>query len=341
VDQLQEPQEPAAIVKQPIVLLGSGKMARDIGCFFCMRGHHVTWYSAHAPYLAECEKYVTKIIRRMRNVVSEVPSVTFTDTISNQNDVPPVIIESTCESLDAKKKVLQAADERIHTPGALLLSNSSSLLPENIHPQCIGCHFFYPVELTGTIELIVSDSTDSDTVISARNFLATDAQLEIIEQNGSNAFAVNRLLLPLQNEVFKLLKMGYDPQQVDKASQSPYCAIGQLSLMDAVGFDVILSSVRNYLSHFTLYDPVDFLPFTDGLEQLLAVGKKGKKNNNGLLIGEPLPWERCVHSLPDDTGKKLQETFYNTCELFIAGGQMTKEELNAALTNVFGAEERF
>ena len=81
---------------------------------------------------------------------------------------------------------------------------------------------FNPVELTGVVEIIGDNGSGAS---FARSF-----GLQTIIQNKDNAFAANRLLLPLQNEVFRAFGNSFTVAQINEASQSPLLPFGAFSL---------------------------------------------------------------------------------------------------------------
>lgn len=324
-------------MNSPVLILGTGKMARNIGSCFLAHGHAVTWYSEHAGHLAECEEYIAKVVRRLKRNGDEVPEVAFVGAGGMESDAPYLLIEATHESIDKKRKVLAAFRNLLGVPGTVLLSTSSSLLPDDIHPDCIGCHFFHPVELTGMVELILPDSVGEAAGATIKTVLS-GLRLSIIEQTVRNAFAINRLLLPLQNEVFRLLIAGYEPREIDDASASPYCPLGQCSFMDMVGIDTIYASVVNYLSRMPASEQAGYAHLRDGLRQMVAANKYGRKNGNGICIGEPLAWQRNGRSFSRHDWDILQNMLRLTCDLFVADGQFTEDALSLALTSVFNAD---
>ena len=320
-------------------ILGTGKMAADIGTFLLTHNCPVTWLSESSEYLASLKKSVEKTMRRIRKyppdtiTCAEPSFYTYRNVAITSADI---IIECTNESLEKKKKVLSFINEMI-TDDVILLSNSSSILPGQIHPACLGCHFFYPVALTACVELIGVSSAGEHKRNDLLQFL-TECDLSIIMQTEKNAFAANRLLLPLQNELFRLLQAGYPPHLLDAASSTPIMPIGQLTFIDSVGIDTVYAGVRNYISRMTEHQQHEYTPLTSGLKEMIRLGKLGRKNKNGLLTGEQLPWPVTVQASPEEIHRRLIELFIGTCRQFLTENTVSESDMHLILSFVFQSD---
>jgi 3-hydroxybutyryl-CoA dehydrogenase len=326
-------------LKKMILIAGSGKMARNIGLFFMRHGHEVTWTSRHVAectpeFSASLRRDLRRLARSFPGINAEVPQL----RSARDSDIPSphILVESTEESLAAKREMLGQLDHVI-SEDTLVLSNSSSLLPSQIHPRCLGVHFFYPVELSSIAELIVHSNV-RESEIQTVSRLLDQAGIATIKQTEHNAFAVNRLLLPIQAECFRALMEGHLPQDVDQASKSYLLPVGQLSLIDSVGMDIIHASVCNYQARMTPDQAGAFAPLAQGLEVLRSAGKLGKKNRNGLLVGATPPWEMLRSGDVELLSNKLLYLFINSCYHFLRTAQVTAPELNMILQSGFHAE---
>ncbi len=327
-------------MKPAILILGSGKMARNIGLFFLKNSHPVAWLSEKKNYLVEVDRFLIKEIKRIKRYnpeSSQKPDY----SLHSYNEVrlpsAEIIIESTKESPDKKRTAIRVIEQRLKDKSILLFSNSSSILPQEIHPSCIGCHFFYPLELCCIAEVIIPSSVpervSSQAVREIENW-----GLRTILQSEKNAFAVNRLLLPLQAEVFRLLGAGYDPQTINTASVSKLLPVGQLSLMDAIGLDTIKTSVDNYVKRMPRDNAPQYYPLQNGLSKLITMGKSGNKNKNGLLCGELLPWPIKKPNNAEDLPSRFCDLFLNTCRLFISTNQISASDLDLAFSSIFHSD---
>ncbi|MFH1131299.1 MAG: 3-hydroxyacyl-CoA dehydrogenase NAD-binding domain-containing protein [Pseudomonadota bacterium] len=317
-----------------ILIAGTGKMGTNIGLFFAKKGCAVSWLSRDAKRL---ESFETRIRKRLRRIEKDTPdqlSAGFPTFHLAGNPLPTEVdflIECIEEDQPAKTALLQSLRHSL-PKNAAILSNSSSILPTDIIPECVGLHFFYPVELTGLVEAIfpiVCPESRKSRILE----LLDESDLIRIQEDEATAFAINRLLLPIQAESFRFLIAGWEPKNVDKSSISELLPIGQLSLMDSVGLDTVYSAICNYTSrmHESIRDL--YLPLKKGLKQLLDENRLGKKNNNGILT-EPL-FPLSVENSQCPLSASI--LFMNTCYHAIDHGLISKRDLDLVLESVFGS----
>ncbi len=252
-------------------------MALNIGIRLLRAGMNVTWWSSSTERLAELEKRVSRTIRRLSRI-DEAVGLGQSLCLGREDPVVgsvDVMLESTSEDLERKQTVVKTAN-RFRREHTILLSNSSSILPWNIDPSCIGMHFFYPVELHPTAEIILSETISKETKHRVLGF-ASRAGIEPLVENEQSAFAVNRLLLPLQNEAFRALRSGFPAECVDECSISELFPNPILTYMDHVGIDVVMKAVEGYLGRMASTEQQSFAPLRDGLREAVAVGVLGNK----------------------------------------------------------------
>ena len=323
---------------QNILILGTGKMARNIGLFFLRQDCAVCWVSRASDRAESFQKKLVKDIRRLALVLNKQPD-DFDAIVSIASDIPQkkndLILESIEEDLTQKQEVIKNINPLLKSD-TILTSNSSSILPNQIHKSAIGLHFFYPVELTGLAEVITNSEVNEEKIKQLIDELKSWG-IHTIIQNNSNAFAVNRLLLPMQAEAFRLLHEGYPADMINECSKSDQIKIGQLELMDSIGFDVLLPAIKNYASRMPEKDQNAYKLLIDGLMLLVENGKLGKKNKNGLLMGESLPWEKNnkVNYKVDQLHASFLDIFNKTCLHFVESEQIFQKDLQSILKNIF------
>lgn len=323
-------------------VLGSGKMGRDIGTYFLARGWSVRWVSRAADRLAPLERQVSRTVRRLARLPSSPRPLgafgfhTADGLDRHELPAPALVIETIEESLTAKRALLASLDGLL-PEGAVLASNSSSLLPWQIHPRCLGLHFFYPVQLTGLVELVAAP--DHPGLERTQQWLQA-ADLDVVVQGERQAFAANRLLLPCQVECLSALQAGAAAPEVDEASRMPLLPGGLLGMMDAVGLDTIAAAVEHYVARMAPGAVDDYQPLQRGLRELAEQGKRGAKSRDGLLVGQPLPWAPRSVGPParQELAERLQALLLHTCDCFLERGDVQPQELDRIAAAVWGAE---
>ncbi len=269
-------------------LLGSGKMARGIGAHLLLSGLEVTWLSRDAARRDELARFAARAARRAARALPAAPAAGAARLEEGGGGTPDAVLEALEEDLPAKRAAFAALGPRL-PPGCLRLTNSSSLLPEEIGPGLLGMHFFHPVELCPLVELIVPAGAAPEAVARARA-LARGAGLEVVEEAGPAALLANRLLLPAQALACRALAAGLPAAEVDAAAGGGLMPLGPLALMDEVGLDLIAAAVENYRRRMPPAEAAALGGLAAALAALRAEGRRGRAQGRGFLCGPPLPW---------------------------------------------------
>lgn len=312
-----------------VLLAGTGKMARSVGAWLLRRGFSVAFVGRKTG-LASLEDLLRRDARRLAD--EDLPLDLARASFHDLACAPPaaLLLESVAESLPLKQEILRTLESSI-AAGAPLLTCSSSILPSAIHPRCVGTHFFYPVELTGFVEVVLPQTLPEAERAATLAFVERCGVTPLV-QDEPHAFAVNRLFLPLQDRCLELVQQGASPQAVDAASRSSLLPAGQLALLDAVGLDTVAAALEQYCRGA----PNAFPALRSGIGTLVAQGKLGRKNGDGLLCGTALPWP--VDGATSVCAVDLERLFGDTCRRFVAAGELSEADLRVALAGLFGTE---
>jgi len=330
-------------LKRHILIAGTGRMGLDSGLFFLRRGWRVTWLTGNP---GRRDEFARRIARELRRLGDAEPGAAGAGTAQVRllddrgepgETAPDFFLEAVREDLAQKRNIFRLVALRLSvaTP---LATVSSSILPGDIHPRCLGAHCFSPLEITRLVEVIVpSESGNREAGVLLG--ILRGVGLSTIVQTASNAFAVNRLLLPLQAEAVRALHAGWPAAVVDNASATPLVPFGQLALMDAVGLDVIAPAVANYCRRLPPGEVQDYAELGETLDTLIASGKRGKKNRNGFLSGSPLPWAVGAPAPGDvaELAHDFRALAANTCARVIESGDIDAEDLDLAFSSLFAA----
>lgn len=313
-------------MKMSICIAGSGKIGRDAGMFFLTRGHAVHWVSGSEDRIVDLQTWVNKrvhlFLKRNAGGLREI-SACFGLYEELEDESFDVVFECTNESLNVKRDAFLRLAGR-HSPDALLFSASSSILPSAIAQGCCGLHVFYPLELAGVAELIVPADLPPGKRDAAITF-CKESGLTAIVQSEATAFAVNRMLLPLQNEVFRALRRGVCSADADAASASDLVAAGMCEFARGVGPAVVAAAVENYRSRMSAAEAALYGPLSSGLAAFDA-------SIDGWKAAKPL-----AASERDAMATSLYYLFINTCLRFLERGDLAAADLNCALDRVLGA----
>jgi len=317
-----------------VVLAGTGKMARNVGAWLLCKGLRVAFVGRDPAHIEELERQIERELRSLEGEEISVSKETATfHRFGDPLPRPDVVVECVAESLEVKRSVIKALLAAAPSE-ALVLSTSSSILPSALHPRCACVHFFYPVQLTGFVELVVPSALPA---VPIQEFVR-GLELKTIVQSEAEAFAVNRMLLPVQARCVAALRAGASTADVDAASKSRLLPVGQLALMDAIGLDTVGASISNYLTRMRVAQTKELAPLRDGVLELVKMGKLGQKNGDGFLCGRALPWAVGSEPLQPGFGEALARLFDETCARFIAREEIAESDLRVALTGLFGVE---
>jgi 3-hydroxyacyl-CoA dehydrogenase/enoyl-CoA hydratase/3-hydroxybutyryl-CoA epimerase len=207
-----------------------------------------------------------------------------------------VVIEAILERLETKQSLFKSIEGRL-TPGAVLATNTSSLMIEEIAKpladpgRLVGIHFFNPVAQLPLVEVVRGTDTREEEVQKACIFVTAIDKFPLVARS-SPGFVVNRVLAPYMMTALLRLEQGESKEKIDEAARAFGMPMGPVELADTVGLDVC-ASVGNILKLAP--------PGGSKLDQMVASGKLGKKTGEGFYVwkdGKPQkkrpekPWDR-------------------------------------------------
>ncbi len=317
-----------------ILLPGTGKMALDIGIFLLRKRFKIIWLSRDIVRLNNFQKKAEKRILRLERGGLIDKDYTHPSFYTYDKKTIPsgdIIIESINENLKEKRDVLSRL-KSCTSEATIIFSNSSSILPERIHKNCIGLHFFYPVELTNFAELIFSKNINEQRKKNVMDFIKSIG-INHIAQNNINAFIANRILLPVQAESFRQKENNEDPLIIDTASSFDMLPVGQFSLMNSVGLETIYVSIKNYIKKMPRNVRKDYSIMKSNIKRILSKTDDGKIRLNTRSLTEN------DAARIDILKKTFTLIFINTCLNVIELSMLEEARLNFLLKNLFQIEK--
>lgn len=152
--------------------------------------------------------------------------VSFTTDLKDLADVD-MVIEAVPEKLELKQQVFSELDEIVKAD-AIFTSNTSGFVIEEIaqdvlesrKQQFAGMHFFNPVPVMKSCEVIATQHTSQDTVDAVRGVAekAGKAVSFVKDMPGTYGFIVNRIYAAARREADKLVEDGIaSKEDIDKA----------------------------------------------------------------------------------------------------------------------------
>ncbi|MBA3554758.1 MAG: enoyl-CoA hydratase/isomerase family protein, partial [Gemmatimonadales bacterium] len=191
-----------------------------------------------------------------------------------------LVIEAVFEELDVKRRVL-AEVEAVTRPDTIFASNTSTIPIRDIaaaavHPErVLGMHFFSPVEKMPLLEVIPTEATGSEAIVTAVRFGRRMGKTVIVVGDHPG-FWVNRILSPYLNEAAMLLQEGVPIDAIDGTMTGWGFPVGPVALLDEVGLDVADKAAKVMRGAFG-----DRMEPAETLAKMLAADRLGRKNARG------------------------------------------------------------
>lgn len=237
-----------------IGIIGYGKMGKDIFAllFDKLKTDRFTVLDLYGAEenTAAVMKTLGKSLKRNKLTEEEYEfkknSFSFTDDV-NALSKCDIIIEAVFEKMDVKKDIFSGLDAVV-SEKCLLLSNTSSLsIPEvfsgiSHKERCFGLHFFYPVKLTGFVELNILPETSHE-CISAAEKLVEDIGKKPLVLSGEYHIYLNQILAcTVSHAIYLREKYGVTAAEFDKNLEDLFPAVGIFSVLDSVGLGLMAGS---------------------------------------------------------------------------------------------------
>ncbi len=212
-----------------------------------------------------------------------------------------VVIEAVFESLELKQRMVADVEGLAGDKETVFATNTSAIPIDKVaanakHPErVVGMHYFSPVEKMPLLE-VVKGSKTADWVTATAVELGKQQGKTVIVVNDGPGFYTTRILVPYSMEAVRLVLEGVAIEEIDAALESFGMPVGPLKLMDEVGIDVGAHIVQTLNDAFG-----DRIPLIEGVDQVLADDRKGKKNKRGFYDYSE-----------ESNGKKVDESIYQT-----------------------------
>ncbi len=194
-----------------------------------------------------------------------------------------LVIEAVFEDLEVKRKVL-ADTEAATDPGTIFATNTSTIPIGDIAAgaarpaQVLGMHFFSPVDRMPLLEIIPTEQTSPDTIVTAVQFGRKIGKTVIVVRDHPG-FWVNRILTPYLNEAGYLLTEGVPMEVLDRVMTRFGFPVGPITLLDEVGLDVAAKAAK--VMHAAFGERLAPSPL---IGKMLADQRQGRKNGKGFYL---------------------------------------------------------
>jgi 3-hydroxyacyl-CoA dehydrogenase/enoyl-CoA hydratase/3-hydroxybutyryl-CoA epimerase len=288
-------------------VIGAGVMGGDIAAWSALRGMTVTLQDRGEEFIKPAfDRAKAYFDKRLKD--PQVAAAAFArlkmDVAGDGVPDADVVIEAIFENIEAKQALYAVLEPRLK-PGAVLASNTSSIMIETLcekladPTRLVGIHFFNPVAQMQLVEIVQGTRTGADVLQSALGFTRKLDKLPL-PCKSAPGFVVNRILVPYMNEAMFAFEDGIPAAVIDRAGLHFGMPMGPIELADVVGLDVALNVGRVLAGAFGR--PVPAI-----LDKLIAQKKFGRKSGEGFYVwrdGKPQRPESQA-PIPEDLEDRL------------------------------------
>ena len=213
-----------------IAVLGAGTMGPGIAQTYAMGGYEVTMWTRSE---STRDKALVSLKSQLDTFEEEglltesketiLNRVSFALTVEEAVAGADFIQETIVEKRDAKE-VLYAQLAECVPSDVIIASNTSALnifevVPEQLLPQMIICHWYAPPHVIPLVEVVKSESAPQEYADIAVTMLNNCGKTAVFMKKFIKGYIVNRLQQCLNQEVFFLLDGGYcDAEAIDLAA---------------------------------------------------------------------------------------------------------------------------
>lgn len=282
-----------------ISVIGAGLMGAGIATHFARYGHPVWLYDTDEVRITEVKVVASSILDELiateqfsendkKQVIQRLYGTTHLKDISSSN----LIIEAIPERLELKHS-LYAQLEQCIAPDAIIASNTSGLLPDDLavnlnHPErLLIAHFWNPPHFIPLVEIVPSSTTKLEYLHDLQQLLVSMQLEAVVLERAAPGFVGNRLQFALLREALHIVKSGIaSAETVDKVMRASlgrrYAMVGPLEAADMTGLTTVLDICRHLLPELA-----------SGNEMMSLVDEKIKSGHTGLRSGQGFYcWDR-------------------------------------------------
>ncbi|MEO8808676.1 MAG: 3-hydroxyacyl-CoA dehydrogenase NAD-binding domain-containing protein [Rhodanobacter sp.] len=265
-------------------VVGAGVMGGDIAALTALKGFDVTLQDREMKYIQPALDRARALYEKKLKTPGQIDEATRrlrADVGGTGVADADLAIEAIYESAEAKETLYAAIEPQLK-PDAILASNTSSIPLDELRKHLVapqrflGLHFFNPVAQMPLVEVVRHDQLDPAIEKRALAFCKALGKLPVVVK-GTPGFLVNRILMPYLLEAMRLYSEGVPGAVLDREATKFGMPMGPIELADTVGLDVC-ASVGKELAPFLR------LELPPGMDESPAVGKRGKKDGQGLYV---------------------------------------------------------
>ena len=280
-----------------IGIVGYGKMGRDIFALFFDKIKDAQFVVLDTFGIEENTaaliKTLDKQLKRKKlteeQYEAKKASFLFTDKTEDMAGCD-VVIEAVFENLGVKKELFARLAETVGKD-CLLLTNTSSLGIADVFAdipgkeRCFGMHFFYPVKLTGFVELNVLPENSQENIEKARALVTQSGKKAIVFSGKYHIYRNQILSCMVAHAIYLRESAGVSVNQIRRKLNGLYSVADAFEVLDSVGLGLMAGKpdsfriernkglleyscgqMNKWLEEGCPKEPLSFLDFIEGRE---------------------------------------------------------------------------
>jgi len=312
-------------------VVGAGVMGGDIAAWAAFRGFEVTLQDREMKFIQPALDRARQLYEKKLKTPEKIEQTTRrlrADVEGKGVASADLAIEAIYENAEAKRELYGKIEPQFQG-NQILASNTSSIPLDQLRtglaaPQrFLGLHFFNPVAQMPLVEVVRHDQLDPAIEKRALAFCKAIGKLPVAVK-GTPGFLVNRILMPYLLEAMRLYSEGVPGPILDREAKKFGMPMGPIELADTVGLDVCASVGKELAPFLGLEVP-------PGLEDKMEVGKRGKKDGQGLYTwseGKPQkPEVDKDYIMPPDLQERMILPMVNEAIACLADGVVDDADL--------------
>jgi 3-hydroxybutyryl-CoA dehydrogenase len=241
-----------------IGIVGYGKMGRDIFSLFFDKIDGAQFVVLDTFGIEENTaaliKTLDKQLKRKKlteeQYEAKKSSFLFTDKAEDMAGCD-VVIEAVFENLTVKKELFGKL-AGIVGKDCLLLTNTSSLSIEEVFSdipnkeRCFGMHFFYPVKLTGFVELNVLPENTQENIDKAAEMIRQSGKKPIVFAGEYHIYLNQILSCMVAHAIYLRESTGASVSEIRRALTGLFAVADPFEVLDSVGLGLMAGKPDNF-----------------------------------------------------------------------------------------------
>ncbi|NLD36792.1 MAG: 3-hydroxyacyl-CoA dehydrogenase family protein [Desulfatiglans sp.] len=276
-----------------IAVIGAGTMGHGIAQAFAYAGYQVNMMSRTQETLDRAMSLIKASLEAMAGaglvdkakIADALSRITTCTNLEEAAKDVDIAFETMAENKDAKTKVFADLDKAL-PKRALIASNTTFLNPFELaktsrQDKILIAHFYAPPQIIPLVDVVKGPETDMANVELMVELLRKMGKKPILFKKYVSGYAISRLQLALQREVYYLIDEGYlSPREVDDACiwglAMRMMIVGAVGRIDFGGIGLSVNNLKNPACNAT---PVDYKP--KKIFELFDQGHVGIKTGKG------------------------------------------------------------